>query len=66
MVIEVVRPKDTVVVTILKHKLENKYSFVNLTKGHICPCKFNSIKEAIEELEQNKKEGKVLSYIIKE
>lgn len=62
MLIEVERPKDKVIVTILKHKLEEKYCFVNLTKGHVCPCKFDSVKEAMEELENNIRCGKVISY----
>lgn len=49
MYIEVVRPKDTVIVSVFKHKLEDKYSFINLTKGHICPCKFNNVDEALED-----------------
>lgn len=38
------------IVTILPHKDTNLYSYVNLTKGHICPCKFNSFEEALEDL----------------
>ena len=37
-------------VLILPHKNSNLYSYVNLTKGHICPCKFTSIQEAIDDL----------------
>lgn len=48
----------------MKYKLEDTWSFVNLTKGHICPCKFNSIEEAILDLEKYVKNGKVLKYYI--
>ena len=41
----------TVNVLILKHKNTETYSYINLTKGHICPCKFNSVEEAIKDLE---------------
>lgn len=37
-------------VVILKHKIEGTYSFVNLTKGHICPCRFDSEDDAVAEL----------------
>lgn len=37
-------------VAILIFKSDHKYSFVNLTKGHICPCKFDSEEAAVEEL----------------
>lgn len=58
----VVRPKDIVTVLLLKHKNTNEYSFVNLTKGHICPCRFKSIDEAIKDLEERKKSGNIINY----
>ncbi len=33
------------------HKGTNMYSFVNLSKGHICPCLFSSIDAAIADLD---------------
>lgn len=38
------------IVAILPHKGTELYSYVNLTKGHICPCKFESVEAAIEDL----------------
>lgn len=58
----VVRPKDIVTVLLLKHKNTNEYSFVNLTKGHICPCRFKSIDDAIKDLEERKKSGNIINY----
>lgn len=58
----VVRPKDIVTVLLLKHKNTNEYSFVNLTKGHICPCRFKSINEAIKDLEERKNSGNIINY----
>ena len=58
----VVRPKDIVTVLLLKHKNTNEYSFVNLTKGHICPCRFKSIDEAIKDLEERKNSGNIINY----
>ena len=34
----VAKPNETVEVLLLPHKNTNKYSFVNITKGHICSC----------------------------
>ncbi len=62
MIFKVIRPKDIVYVALYRHKDTNKYSFVNLTKGHICPCKFNSIEEAIADIESQKMRGLVLNY----
>ena len=49
-------------VLLLPHKGTNKYSFVNLTKGHICSCVFDSVAEAIEDMEARKKAGLLDSY----
>jgi hypothetical protein len=56
------RPKDNVIVTIMKHKIDGMYSFVNLTKGHICPCKFSSIEEGLHDMDKQIDEGLVLRY----
>ena len=49
-------------VLLLPHKGTNKYSFVNLTKGHICSCVFDSIEEAIQDMESRKNSGLLDSY----
>lgn len=58
----VIRPKDTVLVCIMRNKLDNTYSYVNLTKGYICPCKFATIEDAVKDMEKLKREGKILRY----
>lgn len=35
---------------LLKHKDTGEYSYINLTRRHICPCRFKSIEEALEEM----------------
>ena len=40
-------------VLLLKNKSDGTYSFVNLTKGHICTCRFNSESDAIEDLKND-------------
>jgi hypothetical protein len=55
---------STATVLILRHKEEGKFSYVNLTKGHICPCKFDSIEEALKDLDNYIKNGKVEKYYI--
>lgn len=49
-VIHVRRKTDEVDVMVLSHKDGSGYSFVNLTKGHICPCVFKTVEDAIEDL----------------
>lgn len=38
------------VVSILKNKEDNTYSFINLTEKHICNTKFNSVEAALLDL----------------
>lgn len=47
---------------LMRHKFKKTWSFINLTKQHICPCKFNTDQEAIQDLEQQVKDGKVASW----
>lgn len=61
---KVVRPKSMVYVSILRNKTDGTYSFVNLSKGHICPCRFRSEEEALQDLEKQKEKGNVISYEI--
>ena len=56
------KPNETIEVLLLPYKNTNKYSFVNITKGHICSCVFNSIDEAIEDMEERNKKGLIDRY----
>lgn len=58
------RPHDKVIVTIMLNKSDNTYSFVNLTKEHICSCKFESIDEALKDMDNQIKQGKVIRYYL--
>ena len=62
--LKIIRKDGEYDVIIIPHKLDKKYSFVNLTKGHICPCKFNTIEEAIDDLNNQVTNKKVISYKI--
>lgn len=59
---QVKRISDTVKVLLLRHKAKEEYSFVNLTKGHICPCRFSSEEEAIKDLEDYKRRGAIVEF----
>ena len=56
------RPNDNVIITIMKNKSDETYSFINLTANHICACKFNSIDAALDDLEECRKRGDVIEY----
>ena len=58
----VVRPKDTVVVTIMFSRQDGKYHFVNLTHPHICPCAFDTIEDALADMDEQIKLGNVIRY----
>lgn len=38
---------------LLPSKDKQTWQFVNISSGHICPCKFKSKNEALEDLEKN-------------
>lgn len=56
------RQCDKVIVTIMKNKCDETYSFINLTKEHICPCKFKSIDDALKDMDRLKDCGKIINY----
>lgn len=56
------RQHDNVIVTIMKNKSDETYSFINLTKEHICSCKFNSIDDALKDMNRLKDCGKIINY----
>ena len=58
----VTRPDDTVLVYLMKNESDNTYSFVNITRWHICPCRFQSIREAVADMDRLKEEGKIIRY----
>lgn len=58
----VTRQKNNVLVSIMRNKLDGTYSFVNLTKGHIYTCKFNTIEDAVKDMQIKKENGEVISY----
>ena len=53
------------VVVIFRNKSDGAYSFVNLTKEHICSCKFKTIEEAIQDMNDRLRKGLIESYIVK-
>lgn len=50
MKLGITRTDGIVEVLLFRDKSDNTYSCVNLTKGHICPCKFKTIEHAIKDL----------------
>lgn len=53
-IIRVYRKDRIVDVIISFDKITQKYCFVNLTDNHICKCRFDSIQDAIDDM--NKRE----------
>lgn len=46
----ITRTDDVVEVLLLPHKDGKGFSYVNLTKGHICPCIFETEEDAINDM----------------
>ena len=62
--IKVTRVDGVFDILLLKHKIHKGYSFINLTKEHICPCIFNTEEDALADLEKYKQLGKIIDYEI--
>ena len=60
------RTNGNVIVSIMKNKSDNTYSFVNLTKGHICPCRFDSIEDAVKDMDEKILNGEIVEYFMLE
>ena len=58
----VIKRTGNVIVQIMLNHVNNKYHFVNLTKGHICKCAFDDISDAVEDMEQQKQDGRIIDY----
>lgn len=56
------RKSGNVMVSIMRNKSDNTYSFVNLTKNHICPCRFNSIEDAVKDMDEKISNGEIVGY----
>ena len=56
------RSKGNVIVSIMLSRQDSKYHFVNLTKGHICECGFDTIKEAVDDMEKKRLNGELIDY----
>lgn len=56
------RPKGNCIVSIMRNKLDNTYSFVNLTAGHICTCRFDSVEDALKDMDERKTHGEVTDW----
>lgn len=56
------RPKDTVVVSIMFNRADGKYHFVNLTHPHVCPCAFDTVEDALADMDEQIQLGSVIRY----
>ena len=59
----VIRNKGNVVVSIMFNKFNESYHFVNLTKGHICSCEFETVWDAIDDMQSKKDNGEIIDFI---
>lgn len=56
------RKSGNVMVSIMRNKSDNTYSFVNLTKGHICSCRFDSVEDAVKDMDEKILNGEIIGY----
>lgn len=58
------KPNETLDILLLPHKESHLYSFINLTKGYICGCRFKTVADALDDLNNRKSAGLILDYNI--
>ena len=46
----------------MRNKSDNTYLFVNLTKNHICPCRFDSVEDAVKNMDEKILNGDIVRY----
>lgn len=56
------RKSGNVLVSIMRNKSDGTYSFVNLTKNHICPCRFDSVEDAVKDMDEKILNGEIVGY----
>lgn len=59
----VIRDNGNVVVSIMWSRMDQSYHFVNLTKGHICSCAFNTVQDAIADMQEKNDNGEIIDFI---
>ena len=57
------RDKGNVVVSIMFNWNNGAYHFVNLTSGHICSCEFETVNDAIQDMQNKKDVGEIIEFI---
>ena len=58
----VFREDGIIFVYIMYNRADGKYHFVNFTHNHICQCGFDTIEDAIQDLEDYKQIQKIKDY----
>lgn len=59
----VIREKGNVIVSIMFSEFNGSYHFVNLTKGHICSCEFETVFDAVNDMKNKKDNGEIIDFI---
>lgn len=59
----VVRNKGNVIVSIMFNRANECYQFVNLTKGHVCYCRFETVLDAVNDMQLKKDSGEIIDFI---
>jgi len=54
---------DNCIVTIMYNRNNGKYQFVNLTNPHICACVFDSVDDALADMQQKVVSKEIVGYV---
>lgn len=59
----VIKDTGNVLVSIMFSRSSGSYHFVNLTKGHICSCEFETVWDAVVDMKRKKDNGEIIDFI---
>ena len=45
------------------NRCDEKYHFVNLTKGHICTCAFDTVQDAVADMQRKKDNREIFGFV---
>lgn len=58
----VIREKGNVIISIMYCRFNGAYHFVNLTSGHICECAFETVFDAVDDMQSKKDSGEIIDF----
>ncbi len=59
----VMRMGEVIDVLLMQNKNDKTWSFINMSKGHICSCRFATVEDAEADMERHKNDKRIIDYV---